>query len=73
MRFSTAEDAELSEEGAAGFLRELVKSDLADEYALELRRWIAELEANKQTRREPEFQSVPDGSTKIVVSAQQSD
>ncbi|MFN9719961.1 MAG: serine/threonine-protein kinase [Planctomycetota bacterium] len=72
-RFSTAEDAELSEEGAAGFLRVLVKSDLADEYALELRRWIAELEANKQVRHEPEFQSVPDGATKIVVPSQQSD
>lgn len=71
-RFSTAEDAELSEEGAAGFLRELVKSDLSEEYALELRRWIAELEANKHTRREPEFISVPDGSTKIVVPQQDS-
>ena len=45
MRFPTAEDAELSDDGAAGFLRELVKSDLADEYAMELRRWVAELES----------------------------
>jgi serine/threonine-protein kinase len=66
-RFSTAEDAELSEEGAAGFLRELVKSDLADEYALELRRWIAELESNKRGRQEPQSHSIPDGSTKIIV------
>lgn len=45
-RFSTAEDAELSDEGAAGFLRELVKSDLSEEYASELRQWIAEMETD---------------------------
>lgn len=46
LRFPTAEDAELSDEGAAGFLKELVKSDMSDEYATELRLWIAELESD---------------------------
>jgi serine/threonine-protein kinase len=72
-RFSTAEDAELSEEGAAGFLRELVKSDLAEEYAMELRRWIAELESNSGHRRESAGEIVPDGTTKIVISNKDSD
>ncbi|MCA9037440.1 MAG: serine/threonine protein kinase [Planctomycetaceae bacterium] len=53
MRFPTAEDAELSDDGAAGFLRELVKSDLGDEYASELRRWVAELEVVNAENSEP--------------------
>ena len=65
-RFSTAEEAELSEFGAAGFLRELIKSDLAEEYGMELRRWIAELETNSGSRREEVSEIVPDGTTKIV-------
>ncbi len=45
-RFATAGEAELSDEGAAGFLRELVKIDRSEEYASELRQWIAEMETN---------------------------
>lgn len=66
-RFTTAEDAELSETGASGFLRELVKSDMADEYGLELRRWIAELEARPREEREHEANVIPDGTTRIGV------
>lgn len=71
-RFSTAEEAELSEDGAAGFLRELVKSDLSDEYGLELRRWIAELESNPGRRQRETNEVVPDGSTRIVPRAEES-
>lgn len=67
-RFSTAEEAELSEDGAAGFLRELVKSDMSEEYGLELRRWIAELESHP-SRRQDRADAVPDGTTKIVLAA----
>jgi serine/threonine protein kinase len=66
-RFSTAEDAELSDEGAAGFLRDLVKSDMADEYGLELRRWIAELESNISRSSGEDSPVVPDGTTRIVM------
>jgi serine/threonine protein kinase len=67
-RFPTAEDAELSDEGAAGFLRELVKSDMSDEYTSELRRWIVELESN--SRQFPDSTSldlVPDGTTRVLT------
>jgi len=43
-RFASAEDADLSEFGAAAFERELVKGDLSSEYENELRLWLAELE-----------------------------
>ena len=66
-RFTTAEDAELSEIGASGFLRELVKSDMADEYGLELRRWIAELEANPRQEQLQDLYVVPDGTTRVGV------
>jgi serine/threonine protein kinase len=65
-RFTTAEDAELSETGASGFLRELVKSDMADEYSLELRRWMAELEAKPRERQERDLFVIPDGTTRIA-------
>lgn len=65
-RFPTAEDAELSDEGAAGFLRELIKSDLSDEYAAELRRWIAELETHLLDAHDPRLQPIPDGTTRII-------
>lgn len=42
-RFRSAEDADLKEEGAAAFHRQLVKSDLASEYGNELRVLIEEL------------------------------
>lgn len=45
-RFATAGEAELSDTGAAGFLKELVKIDRSEEYASELRKWIAEMESN---------------------------
>lgn len=66
-RFTTAEDAELSETGASGFLRELVKSDLADEYGLELRRWIAEIESKPRQQIDRHSEVVPDGTTRIVA------
>jgi serine/threonine protein kinase len=43
-RFASAEDADLSEFGAAAFERELVKGDLSSEYENELRLWLAEIE-----------------------------
>lgn len=43
-RFASAEDADLSEYGAAAFERELVKGDLSSEYENEIRLWLAELE-----------------------------
>ena len=69
-RFTTAEDAELSETGASGFLRELVKSDMADEYGLELRRWIAEIESKPRRQQEHNSDVVPDGTTRIIVPLQ---
>ena len=66
-RFATAEDAELSDDGAAGFLRELVKSDMADEYASELRRWILDLERNVLPEEDPASSYlIPDGTTRIL-------
>jgi serine/threonine-protein kinase len=43
-RFPSAEAAELVEEGAASFHRQLVKSNLSSEYDNEIRLWLAELE-----------------------------
>ncbi len=42
-RFESAEEADLSPAGAAAFLRQLVKGDLASEYATEIRLWLADL------------------------------
>ncbi len=42
-RFSSAEEADLLENGAADFQRELVKSDLSSEYQNEIRLWMEEL------------------------------
>lgn len=39
-RFPTADDANMQNEGAAGFHRQLVKSDLASEYESEIRLWM---------------------------------
>ena len=66
-RFTTAEDAELSETGASGFLRELVKSDMAEEYGLELRRWVAELEAKPREEQKLDSYVVPDGTTRVGI------
>lgn len=43
-RFHSAEAADLVKEGAASFLRHLVKVDLASEYENELRLWLEELD-----------------------------
>ena len=43
-RFPSAEAADLVEQGAAGFHRQLVKGDLASEYGNEIRVWLEGLE-----------------------------
>jgi serine/threonine-protein kinase len=43
-RFSSAEEADLVDEGAAGFHRQLVHGNLASEYQNEIRVWLEELE-----------------------------
>jgi serine/threonine-protein kinase len=43
-RFGSAEDAELSQNGAAAFHRELIRSNLASEYENEIRMWVSQLE-----------------------------
>ena len=43
LRFPSAETAEMHKEGAAGFHRQLVMSDLASEYPNEIRLWLEEL------------------------------
>ena len=42
-RFPSAEAADLVNEGAAAFHRQLIKSDLAVEYGNEIRVWLEEL------------------------------
>ena len=42
-RFPSAEAADLRQQGAAAFHRQLVKSDLSSEYEHELRLWLEEL------------------------------
>lgn len=42
-RFASAEDADLKQDGAAAFLRQLIKSDLASEYENEIRVWLDEI------------------------------
>jgi serine/threonine-protein kinase len=43
-RFPSAETADLMDRGAASFQRQLVKSNLASEYDIEIRAWLAELD-----------------------------
>ena len=43
LRFPSAEAAELVEEGAAAFHRQLIKNDMASEYENDIRIWIDEL------------------------------
>lgn len=43
LRFPSAETAEMHQEGAAGFHRQLVIGDLASEYPNEIRLWLEEL------------------------------
>ena len=42
-RFPDADAADLVEQGAAGFQRQLVRSNLASEYTVEIRTWLAAL------------------------------
>ena len=42
-RFANAEDANLQHDGAAAFLRQLVKGDLSSEYENEIRVWLDEI------------------------------
>ena len=42
-RFPTAEDADLVDNGAAAFQRQLVMGDLSVEYTNEIRLWIEEI------------------------------
>ena len=65
-RFATAGEAALSNEGAAGFLNELVKIDHSEEYASELGKWIAEMESN------PVFDPATRTDDKTVDTAAQS-
>jgi eukaryotic-like serine/threonine-protein kinase len=43
-RFASAEAADLGEDGAAEFLRQLVKGDLASEYHADIRQWVEDIE-----------------------------
>ncbi len=65
-RFPTADDAELSDEGAAGFLRELVKSDLSNEYISELRQWLAEMETEAMQASQVAYGSSGGGTTRLM-------
>ncbi|MCA9086009.1 MAG: serine/threonine protein kinase [Planctomycetaceae bacterium] len=67
-RFPSAEDAELAEDGAAGFLRQLVLSDMSFEYASEMRQWIAEMETEAVHRLmdHDDPDEIPYGTTRIV-------
>ena len=50
-RFPSAEAADLEEDGAADFLRQLVKGDLASEYQTDIRQWIDDIELVRRSRR----------------------
>lgn len=52
-RFATADAAALSDEGASGFLRQLVKGDVSSEYENDIRHWIAEIEADFFVQENP--------------------
>jgi|HubBroStandDraft_5_1064220.scaffolds.fasta_scaffold14683_3 serine/threonine protein kinase len=43
-RFPSAEAADLAEDGAAEFMRQLVKGDLSSEYHADVRQWIEDIE-----------------------------
>lgn len=69
-RFASADAANMSDEGAAEFLRDLVKSDLSAEYNDELRRWIEELEMSVEVQRPAAEEAVvPNGTTRIIPLA----
>jgi len=45
-RFKSAEEADLSRDGAAEFQKQLIKGDLGSEYEAEIRQWMEELDQN---------------------------
>ena len=49
-RFPTAEQADLEENGAAAFQRQLVLGDMASEYLNEIRLWLEELKELDEAR-----------------------
>ena len=68
-RFESAEDAETSDDGAAGFLRQLVKSDLPDQYERDMRRWIERIDPRtdlSQNLDPTSSASVPQGTTRML-------
>ena len=65
-RFTSAEQAELSDDGAAEFLRQLVLSDLSQEYATELRQWIAEMETEAMRSLAEADLKARDSTTRLV-------
>lgn len=67
LRFASADEAELSEFGAASFLRELVLSERSQEYASELRQWIAEMETEAMQRNAQVAPHVRGKSTRIAA------
>ena len=67
-RFQSAEEAETSDDGAGGFLRQLVKSDLPDQYANDLRKWISSIDPVSDLSEDLNPSSdpvVPDGTTRM--------
>ena len=52
-RFPSALAADLVNEGAAAFHRQLVKSDLSSEYENEIRMWIEELKEMDEAEENP--------------------
>ncbi|MFM7072069.1 MAG: serine/threonine-protein kinase [Planctomycetota bacterium] len=50
-RFESAETAEMNQDGAAGFHRQLVKGDLASEYSNDIRLWLEELKDCEEHER----------------------
>lgn len=67
MRFASADEAEESDEGASGFLRQLVKSDLPDQYERDLRNWIGSIDPTTEPSDDllPSSDVVPDGTTRL--------
>ena len=56
-RFPSADDANMQNEGASGFHRQLVKSDLASEYESEIRLWMEVFKEAETNAAEPRQQS----------------
>ncbi|MFK7817730.1 MAG: serine/threonine-protein kinase [Planctomycetaceae bacterium] len=68
-RFKTAEEAETADDGASGFLRELVKSDLPDQYTRDLRMWMSGIDPIEDLSEDLHPSSsevVPNGTTRML-------